>query len=70
MSQTIMVKPDDIREGDVFANPGHGGTGWTALEDAELLSSGEVSVQVQYDDGGIGERIFGPPRKELPVTRP
>lgn len=58
----------DLKEGDRFV--GKDGTGWRAMEDAERLGSGEISVRVQYiPDGGIGDRQWDDPTIELKVQR-
>lgn len=62
------VAARDIETGDEFRDPTNpvpgGAANWTALENAEIIE-GEVSIRVQYGDGGISFRRF--PISDLPL---
>lgn len=62
ISTVVMVK--ELKQGDIFE--GH----WTALADAANLHDHYCSVQVQYVDGGVGEREWQDPTHQLRVLRP
>jgi hypothetical protein len=60
----IQIPVTEIREGDAFTQGG----GWVARRAAEW-DGGNVTVEVEYSDGGIGVRTWDNPDRELVVTR-
>jgi hypothetical protein len=66
--ERMKITVNEIAEGDRYRNAK--GVGWDALEDAELLGDGVVSVRVQHHpDGGIEDRIWDDPTTEIEVER-
>jgi hypothetical protein len=66
----MKITVNEIAEGDRFDNPDYPGHGWTAIEDAELLSDGVISVRVQHHpDGGYADRQWDDASTEIEVQR-
>lgn len=61
----VQIPVDQIREADEYRD----GAGWSAIEDAETLGSGEVSVRIRHADGGIADRIWDNAAHEIVVWR-
>jgi hypothetical protein len=62
----MTVPVSDIVAGDVFAGPG----GWTALENAEVEDTGDVTLFVRFTaDQGTSWRRWDDPSITLAIVR-
>jgi hypothetical protein len=63
----VTVPVSDIVAGDTFVDA-HGG-GWTAVENAEVEDTGDVTLLVRFIDGSTSWRRWDDPSHSLTVTR-
>jgi hypothetical protein len=59
----LKVSPSKVKDGDRLLGS------WTALEDARRQACGQITLEVQYEDGGIGQRVWDNDKPMFEITR-